>query len=237
VWLCHRSASAKDRDSQKSCLFCCRMGRTRRGRRFLLFDQSQLSHIYGMVHQFAFSVLDHVSQADREALWFSALYYLRAAPHRCLDTLVFFYHLVFFMTLFVNHPYHYFIFFVLAPLSLGWNFFYLEFFILVSWHRRTTASFVSRSSSTLLSALVLCSSFMCHMCVMFPFLRGDLLFFLSASLGGDGQLVWNFRGDCHCRDIAQGSDRMISLYISRALLSLPMLYPWYFYQWKSVPKF
>ena len=45
VWLCHRSAYVKDRDSQMR-LFCCRMGRPRRGRRFLLFDQSQF-HIFG----------------------------------------------------------------------------------------------------------------------------------------------------------------------------------------------
>ena len=46
---------------------------------------------------------------------------------------------------------------------------------------------------------------------------------LSASLGGERQRVWNFRGVCHCRDVARGSDRMISLCPSWALLSLSIV--------------
>ena len=65
----------------------------------------------------------------------------------------------------------------------------------------------------------------CAMCVSFSTSRAEISSLLSASLGGERQRVWNFRGVCHCRDVAQGSDRMISLYISRALLSLSNVVP------------
>ena len=55
--------------------------------------------------------------------------------------------------------------------------------------------------------------------------RSLLVSCLSASLGGERQRVWNFRGVCHCRDVARGSDRMISLCISWALLSLSNIVP------------
>jgi hypothetical protein len=88
----------------------------------------------------------------------------------------------------------------------------------------TICFFVSRTSSTLLRLLAPCSSFMCHFVSNFPHFCAEISSFISASLGGERQRVWNFRGVCHCRDVAQGSDRMISLYLypGRFYLS-PML--------------
>jgi hypothetical protein len=60
-----------------------------------------------------------------------------------------------------------------------------RFFILVTWHRRTTASFVSRSISDCFSVL-----HSCVMCVLFFHLpRGDLF---SASLGRERKLCLEF---------------------------------------------
>ena len=98
----------------------------------------------------------------------------------------------------------------------------------------TICFFISRTSSTLLRLLAPCSSFICHFCVKFPHFRAEISSCLSASLGGERQRVWNFRGVCHCRDVARGSDRMIRLCTSWALYLSPMLYPMvYLCQWKS----
>jgi len=76
------------------------------------------------------------------------------------------------------------------------------------------------------SVIVSCSSFMCHVCVIFPLPARRSLLFSLRLLGESANCVWNFRGVCHCRDVARGSDRMIRLCSSWVLLSLSNVVPY-----------
>ena len=106
----------------------------------------------------------------------------------------------------------------MTSLSLGGTPAIWCFFILVTWRRWTTASILSRSISD-------CFMFFIHVpCVChFPFPARRSLLFSLRLLGESANCVWNFRGVCHCRDVARGSDRMISLCTSWALLSLSIV--------------
>jgi hypothetical protein len=92
----------------------------------------------------------------------------------------------------------------------------------VSWHH-----LLHRKQDKQHTVTLACSMFIIHVPFVsnFPHFCAEISSFLSASLRGVRQRVWNIRGVCHCRDVAQGSDRMISLYISRALLSLSNVVP------------
>ena len=157
------------------------MGRFRRGRRFFLFD-----HLFQSSHMdwFLSSHLSHqkmfILSSVREMLWSwvrSELYLLRQ-DRIVISNIMWFLSLGLLTDAVVNHPYliSYFDIFLTR-----WFFVYsITSFLWIG----TICFFVSRTSSTLLSLLGPCSSFMCHFYVNFStFPRGDLFLSLCVSWG------------------------------------------------------
>ena len=109
---------------------------------------------------------------------------------------------------------------ILILFSLGGLRFF-DYFVLVNWHHLLLCKQDKQHTVTLA-----CSMFIIHvpfLCQIFHISARRSLLLLSASLGGERQRVWNFRGVIHCRDVARGSDRMISLCTSWALFSLSIV--------------
>ena len=142
----------------------------------------------------------------------------KAEPHHCFDLFVVLYHLVFAV---VNHPYSYLISYFDILFITWWSSFWLFHPCDLAPSASLWAGQSAYCYAWLLHVLHSCAMFMSN----FPPFRAEISSCLSASLGGERQRVWNFRGVCHCRDVARGSDRMISLCISWALLSLSNVVP------------